>query len=201
MVYVPNPAPARRDFVVQAACAFVGVGGAMSLRPFVDQMNPNPATPPPEVTDVDLSPIQPGQTVSIRWRGLPILVRNRTPEEVRIARSTPVAHLVDRNARNERLPKAASAEDANRTMEGHDNWLVVVGLCTHMGCLLRSQDTAAAVATGEGWVCPCHAARFDLSGRLRSGPARTNLPVPPYRFLSATRIRIGEWPPAQQEAV
>jgi ubiquinol-cytochrome c reductase iron-sulfur subunit len=153
------------------------------------------------VTDVDLSPIQPGETIHVRWRGLPILVRHRTPEEVRIARSARLSDLIDRIARNEALPKGAPADDSNRTKEGHDNWLVVVGLCPHMGCLLRSQDTAAAVATGEGWVCPCHAARFDLSGRVVGGPARTNLPVPPYRFLTATRILIGERPPAQQGAV
>ena len=191
MADIASPPPARRDFIVQAAYAFVGVGSAMALWPFIDQMNPNPATPPPEVTDVDLSPIQPGQTILVRWRGLPIFVRHRTREEVRMAQSTAVSALIDRSARNEALPKAASAEDANRTQEGHDNWFVVVGLCPHMGCLLRPQDTVSAVATGEAWVCPCHAARFDLSGRVVSGPARTNLPVPRYRFVSPTRIRIG----------
>jgi ubiquinol-cytochrome c reductase iron-sulfur subunit len=177
--------------MVQAASVFAGVGGAMALWPFVDQMNPNPATPPPEVKEVDLSPIQPGAAVLVQWRGLPVFIRHRTPEEVRIARSTPVSHLRDRLARNDGLPKSAPADDANRTKQGHDSWLVVVGLCTHLGCLLRSEAAAAAVATGEGWVCPCHAARFDLSGRVVGGPALTNLPVPPYRFLAATRLRIG----------
>jgi ubiquinol-cytochrome c reductase iron-sulfur subunit len=186
-----SPQSVRRDFIVQAAYAFAGVGGAIALWPFIDQMNPHPATPAAEVTDVDLSPIQPGQTILVRWRNQPIFVRHRTPEEVRMARSTPVSALNDRSARNQELPRTASADDANRTKEGHDDWLVVVGLCTHMGCLLRPEDTATALSTGEGWVCPCHAARFDLSGRVVSGPARTNLPVPPYRFLSATRIRIG----------
>jgi ubiquinol-cytochrome c reductase iron-sulfur subunit len=186
-----SPPPARRDFIVQTASAFMGVGGATALWPFVDQMNPNPATPLPEVKEVDLGPIEPGATLLVQWRGLPIFIRHRTPEEVRIARSTPVAQLRDRLARNEGLPKGASADDANRTKEGHDHWLIVVGLCTHLGCVLRSQDAAAAVATDEGWLCPCHAARFDLSGRVRSGPALTNLPVPPYTFLTPTRVRIG----------
>jgi ubiquinol-cytochrome c reductase iron-sulfur subunit len=186
-----KPAPARRDFIVQAACAFAGAGGGAALWPLVDQMNPNPATPPPEVRDVDLGPIQPGQTISVQWRNLPIFVRNRKPEEVRIARSTPISELRDRYARNEELPGDASADDRNRTKEGHDNWLVVVGLCPHMGCLLKAQEPSAAVTTDEGWVCPCHAARFDLSGRVRSGPAATNLPVPRYAFLTADRIRIG----------
>jgi ubiquinol-cytochrome c reductase iron-sulfur subunit len=183
--------PARRDFIVQSAQAFVGIGGAMALWPFIAQMNPNRATPPPEVREVDLSSIQPGQTITVQWRGAPILIRHRTPEEVRLARSARVAELPDRFARNEALPKNAPADDANRTKAGHHRWLVVVGLCTHMGCLLKPQEAAAALATGEGWVCPCHAARFDLSGRVVAGPARTNLPIPPYTFLSATRIQIG----------
>ncbi len=183
--------PARRDFIVQAAQAFLGVGGAAALWPFVDQMNPNNATPLPEVKEVDLSSIEPGKTMTVQWRNTPILIRHRTAEEVRMVRKVHASELPDRLARNDALPKSASAEDGNRTKEGHENWLVVVGLCTHLGCLLKSEEAAATRATGEGWVCPCHAARFDLSGRVVSGPARTNLPVPPYTFLSATRMRIG----------
>ena len=183
--------PARRDFIIHAAQTFVGVGSAMAIWPFVDQMNPNRGTPGPEVKDVDLRPIRLGETISVQWRGMPILVRNRTPEEVHIARRVSVSGLPDPLARNEALPKAARADDRNRTKEGHDNWLVVVGVCTHMGCNLRSQDSGSAAATGEGWVCPCHAARFDLSGRVVGGPARTNLAVPRYNFVTATRIRIG----------
>jgi len=181
--------PARRDFIVDAALAFAGVGCAAALWPFIDQMNPNSATPPPEVRDVDLVAIQPGQTVTVPWRGLPISIRRRTPEEVRLARSTPLSDLPDPFARNEALPAKTPASDANRTQEGQEEWLVVVSICTHLGCLLTPQ--APAVAAGEGWFCRCHAARFDLSGRVVGGPARTNLPVPPYRFLSPARIRIG----------
>ncbi len=183
--------PGRRDFIVQAAQAFAGVGSAAALWPFIAQMNPNHATPPPEVKEVDLSSIRPGETMTVQWRNTPILIRHRTAEEVGMARSARASELPDRYARNEALPKAAPADDDNRTKDGHESWLVVVGVCTHMGCLLKSNEAAAARATGEGWVCPCHAARFDLSGRVVSGPARTNLPVPPYTFLSATRIRIG----------
>jgi ubiquinol-cytochrome c reductase iron-sulfur subunit len=192
MAEIPQPAePDRRDFIVLAAQAFVGVGGAIALWPFIDQMNPNKGTPPPDVKEVDLSSIPPGQTIAVQWRGSPIVIRHRTPEEVGMARSVRLSELPDRYARNEALPGKAPAEDANRTKDGHERWLVVVGVCTHMGCLLKSNEVAAARATGEGWVCPCHAARFDLSGRVVSGPARTNLPVPPYAFLSPTRIRIG----------
>jgi ubiquinol-cytochrome c reductase iron-sulfur subunit len=182
---------ARRDFIVQAAYTFVGVGGAAAVWPFVDHMNPNPATPPPETKEVDLAPIEPGETALVHWRGAPVFIRHRTPEEVHRARSARISELPDRLARNAALPKGAPADDENRTKQGHEEWLVVVGVCPHMGCILKARDATAAVATGEAWVCPCHAARFDSSGRLRSGPARTNLPVPPYRFLTPTRIRIG----------
>ena len=181
----------RRDFITQIAGAFVGVGSAVALWPFIDQMNPNEATPPPEVTDVDLAPIAPGQMISVRWRGLPVFVRHRTRREIDQARSTPLSHLRDPFARNEGLPAKALASDDNRTKAGHDNWLVVIGLCTHLGCMLKPSEGAGAGDPGEAWFCPCHAARFDVSGRVRGGPAPTNLPVPPYEFLSASRIRIG----------
>ena len=183
--------PVRRDFIVQMAGAFVAVGSAAALWPFIDQMDPNTATPPPEVTDVDLAPIAPGQAISVRWRGLPVFVRHRTRQEIEHARNVPLSDLRDRFARNEVLPAKAFASDGNRTKAGHDNWLVVVGVCTHLGCILQSSAAAGADDPGEAWFCPCHAARFDLSGRVRSGPALTNLPVPPYQFVTASRIRIG----------
>lgn len=191
MAEIESPRLVRRDFMAQAAQAFVGVGSAMALWPLIDQMNPNRASPLPEIKDVDLTPIQPGQTISVPWRGEPIFIRNRTAEEVRIARNTPISDLPDRFARNAALPKSAPADDANRTKQGYDNWLVMAGLCTHLGCVLKPQDAATAITTGEGWLCPCHAARFDLSGRVRSGPARTNLAVPPYEFLTASQLRLG----------
>jgi ubiquinol-cytochrome c reductase iron-sulfur subunit len=180
----------RRDFLVQVAGAFVGVGSAVALWPFIDQMNPNNASPR-DATEVDLRAIQPGQMISVVWRGKLVFIRNRTREEVELARNARIAELPDRLARNEALPEKSLAHDSNRTKEGHDNWLVVVGLCTHLGCQLTAGQPAASVGSGEGWFCPCHAARFDLSGRVRVGPARTNLPVPPYRFLTPTKISIG----------
>ena len=183
--------PGRRDFITQTALAFVGVGSVAALWPFIDQMNPNPATPPLGVADVDLAPIQPGQAITVMWRGQPVVIRHRTRREVERARETALYVLPDRNARNAALPGMAPATDANRTKEGHERWLVVVGLCTHLGCRLISSEAAAAGSAGEAWFCPCHAARFDVSGRVMSGPARTNLPVPPYQFLTASRIRIG----------
>lgn len=180
--------PTRRDFITGAAWTFVAVGGAAASWPFIDQMNPNKGTPPPEVVEVDLQAIQPGQTKAVRWRGKPIFIRHRTPGEVEAARAAPLGELRDPLARNWALPDKSPATDANRTKPGHEQWLVVVGLCTHLNCLLSASVTAAP---GEGWFCACHAARYDLSGRVRGGPAPTNLPVPPYEFLSANRLRIG----------
>jgi ubiquinol-cytochrome c reductase iron-sulfur subunit len=181
----------RRDFIGYAARAFVGVGGACALWPFIDQMNPNAGTPQPETSDIDLRRIPPGESLSVPWKGKPVFVRNRTRDEVQLARSTPLKDLPDPFARNDALPASTPATDENRTKDGHHNWLVVVGLCTHLGCILAPRGATDTAVTREGWFCPCHAARFDLSGRVRSGPARMNLPVPPYQFTSATDIRIG----------
>lgn len=182
--------PTRRDFVTVAAASFVGVGGALALWPFIDQMNPNPGTPPLPSVTVDLAPIAPGQTISVRWRGMPVFIRHRTRDEITQARRTATSQLRDRLARNDALSTLAPAIDGNRVKAGHDNWLVVVGVCTHLGCLLRSVDPPERLTTGEGWFCPCHAARFDLSGRVSSGPARTNLPVPRYEFVGSSRLVI-----------
>jgi ubiquinol-cytochrome c reductase iron-sulfur subunit len=103
----------------------------------------------------------------------------------------PVAGLIDPHARNAALSERAAASDANRTLARHPEWLVVVGVCTHLGCRLLTGDPAAPDGRGEGWFCPCHAARFDTSGRVCSGPARTNLPVPPYRFVAPSTLEIG----------
>ena len=182
------PGASRRDFVMQAALAFAGTGSALAMWPLLAQMRPNWSTPSPESVDVDLRGIQPGSMKVVRWRGIPLFVRHRTPVEVQKARATPLAHLPDRLARNAMLPQTALAIDDNRTKEGYEEWLVVTGLCTHLGCVLSGPATAAS---GEAWYCPCHAARFDLSGRVRAGPARTNLPVPRYEFLSSDKLKIG----------
>jgi ubiquinol-cytochrome c reductase iron-sulfur subunit len=182
------PRASRRDFVLQAAMAFAGAGSALAMRPFLDQMGPNRATLPPESVDVDLRDIQAGNMKVVRWRGMPVFVRHRTPQEVQAARATALADLPDRLARNAMLPQTALAVDGNRTKEGHEEWLVVTGLCTHMGCVLSGPATATS---GEAWFCPCHAARFDVSGRVRAGPARTNLLVPRHEFLRRDKLKIG----------
>jgi ubiquinol-cytochrome c reductase iron-sulfur subunit len=178
----------RRDFVAQAGLAFLGTGSLVAMWPLIAQMASNAATPLPETVDVDLRSIAPGNMKLVRWRGAPYFVRHRTLAEVREARATALVNLPDRLARNVMLPDTAPAIDSNRTKEGHEKWLVVSGTCTHMGCVLSGQTDTS----GEVWFCRCHAARFDASGRVRAGPARTNLPVPRYQFLSDSKIQIGK---------
>jgi ubiquinol-cytochrome c reductase iron-sulfur subunit len=183
----PAP-PTRRDFLSVSTATFATVGAAVAMWPLIDQMNPNPSTPPGSIL-VDLAPIRVGQEITVLWRGQPVFVRHRTPDEIARARG-PLDGLIDPYARNAALSTNATASDANRTLARHPEWLVVIGICTHLGCKLIG-DPVAPEGRGEGWFCPCHAARFDVSGRVRSGPARTNLAVPPYRFIGPSTLEIG----------
>jgi len=187
MVGCARDQPTRRDFLFVATGAMAAVGGALATWPLIDQMNPAAGTELGSVL-VDLAPIRPGQAITVAWRGQPVVIRHRTPDEVARARATALDGLPDPYARNAALAANAPATDANRTIARQPQWLVVVGRCTHLGCLLRHRDFPAGV---DGWFCPCHAARFDLSGWVRGGPARTNLAVPPWRFVAANRIEIG----------
>jgi len=129
--------------------------------------------------------------MTVVWQGQPVFIRHRTASEIAIARATPLAAFRDRLARNNALPPQVTAEDSNRTKPGFEQWLVVIGLCTHMGCLLIDARSAVSGNDGEAWFCPCHASRFDLSGRVIAGPAASNMPVPPFEMLAPTRMRIG----------
>ena len=181
--------PTRRDFLFVCTGSFAAVGGALAAWPLVAQMAPNAATASQSIV-VDLTPIRPGQAITVWWRAQPIIIRHRTPIEVDLARNVPLTGLIDPLARNAALPANAPASDANRTNAGRPEWLVVVGVCTHLACRLEAND-AFARESNDGWFCRCHAARFDLAGRVRSGPAGANLPVPPYRFVARSRMEIG----------
>ncbi|GGG34301.1 ubiquinol-cytochrome c reductase iron-sulfur subunit [Chelatococcus composti] len=167
--------PTRRDFLFIATGAVGAVGVAAVAWPFIAQMNPDAATIAAGApVEVDLEPIAEGQIVKLFWRGKLIFVRHRTPEEIKAAEEVNVASLPD--------PEADSA----RVKEGHAQWLVVYGNCTHLGCVPLGHAGAY-----DGWLCPCHGSVFDTSGRIRQGPAPTNLPIPPYTFVSDTKIQIG----------
>jgi ubiquinol-cytochrome c reductase iron-sulfur subunit len=183
--------PNRRDFIVIAAQAFAAVGAAVALWPFIHQMNPDASTQALASIEVDLSPIRNGQAVTVLWRGKPVFIRNRTDEEVKAAKSVKLDELKDRLARNDALPDNARATDENRTKTGKENWLVLVGICTHLGCIPKGQGMGDNRGDYGGWFCPCHGSHYDTAGRIRFGPAPRNLEVPPYAFLSDTMIKIG----------
>jgi ubiquinol-cytochrome c reductase iron-sulfur subunit len=183
--------PNRRDFIVIAAQAFAGVGAAVALWPFISQMNPDASTQALASIEVDLSPVKQGQAITVSWRGKPVFIRNRTEDEVKAARAVKLADLSDRSARNDSLPEKAPATDENRTKKGKENWLVLVGICTHLGCIPKGQSMADSKGDYGGWFCPCHGSHYDTAGRIRLGPAPKNLEVPPYDFVSDTKIKIG----------
>lgn len=183
--------PNRRDFIVIAAQAFAAVGGAVALWPFIQQMNPDASTQALASIEVDLTPIKEGQAITVSWRGKPVFIRNRTADEVKQAREAKLADLKDPSARNDVLPEKARATDENRTKKGKENWLVLVGICTHLGCIPKGQSMTDAKGDFGGWFCPCHGSHYDTAGRIRLGPAPRNLEVPPYEFAGDTRIKIG----------
>ncbi len=183
--------PSRRDFIVIAAQAFAGVGAALALWPFIHQMNPDASTQALASTEVDLSPVKEGQAITVVWRGKPVFIRNRTPEEIKKAVDVKLSELSDTSARNDDLPDKAPATDVNRTKKGHENWLVLVGICTHLGCIPKGQSLSDSRGDFGGWFCPCHGSHYDTAGRIRKGPAPRNLEVPPYAFMSDTKIKIG----------
>jgi len=174
-----------------AAGSFAAVGAAATLWPLIQQMNPDASTQALATIEVDLAPIKQGQSITVVWRGKPVFIRNRTPDEVKAALATPLADLPDPSARNEALPERATAVDTNRTKKGKENWLVLVGICTHLGCIPKGQSMSDQKGDYGGWFCPCHGSHYDTAGRIRLGPAPQNLHVPPYEFQTDTVIKIG----------
>jgi ubiquinol-cytochrome c reductase iron-sulfur subunit len=167
--------PHRRDFILIATGAAAAVGTATAIWPFIAQMNPDAATIAAGApVEVDIAPIPAGQEIKIFWRGKPIYIRHRTPEEIKEAQDVDVAALRD--------PQPDSA----RVKEGKAEWLIVIGICTHLGCVPIGYQ-----GEYKGWFCPCHGSVYDTSGRIRQGPAPLNLALPPYAFQSDTRIVIG----------
>lgn len=184
-----TPGPKRRDFVLVVAAAFAGTGGLLALWPLIAQMNPGADTSAPAGMEVDVLGIAVGQTITVQWRQRPVFIRHRTPEEIEQARAIEAKGLHDPIARNEALGPDMPARDANRVLDGHPQWLVVVALCTRDACVLASPGQAV-LAPGESFACPCCNARFDTSGRVKAGPAPANLTVPRYAFVSSTRISL-----------
>ncbi|MBM3533382.1 MAG: ubiquinol-cytochrome c reductase iron-sulfur subunit [Alphaproteobacteria bacterium] len=167
----------RRDFIYLAAAGMGVVGAGAVAWPFISFMNPSADVLALSTTEVDLKPVQEGMSITVTWRGKPVFVRKRTKAEIDTAAATKLSDLPD--------PQA----DAARAKK--PEWLILVGVCTHLGCVPLGQKTADPKGEYGGWFCPCHGSHYDTSGRIRKGPAPKNLEVPPYAFLDDTTIRIG----------
>ncbi|MDC0864757.1 ubiquinol-cytochrome c reductase iron-sulfur subunit [Rickettsiaceae bacterium] len=164
----------RRDFMTLTATGMTAVGAACVAWPLVDSMNPSSDVLAQSSIEVDISSVEPGQTMTVKWRGKPVFITHRTEAEIKEAEDVPLKDLKD--------PEPDSA----RVKEGHAKWLVTIGICTHLGCVPLPNK-----GEYDGWFCPCHGSHYDTSARIRKGPAPKNLVVPPYQFLSDTKIKIG----------
>jgi ubiquinol-cytochrome c reductase iron-sulfur subunit len=175
----------RRDFLYVATAATGAVVAAAATWPLIDQMNPSKDVLALASIEVPVDGVEPGTQIKVKWRGKPVFIRRRTAEEIAEARETPLDELPDQKAQNANKPDA-DASDENRSLDTDGEWLVMIGVCTHLGCVPIEE-------AGEynGWFCPCHGSHYDKSGRIRKGPAPTNLPVPQARFISDTVIKLG----------
>lgn len=169
----------RRDFLNVAAVSFVGVGGVAALAPLIIQMSPSADVLAMSTTEVDISKVVPGQGIKVSWRKQPVFVRNLTPREIAEANATPMGDLRD--------PQTL----AQRTLPGKANWLITLGVCTHLGCVPLGIGEGENKGPYGGYFCPCHGSAYDTAARIRSGPAPTNLVVPEYQFTSPTIVQIG----------
>ena len=164
--------PTRRDFLYLATGAFAAVGAANVVWPLIDQMNPDASVKALASIEIDLSAIDIGQSITVSWRGKPVFIRRRTQKEIVEARSVAFNTLPDPQGDEMRVTR--------------EEWLVMVGICTHLGCVPLGQS-----GDFNGWFCPCHGSHYDTSGRIRKGPAPKNLEIPPYEFVGDTRFKIG----------
>jgi ubiquinol-cytochrome c reductase iron-sulfur subunit len=166
-----------------------------TLIPLIDQMNPSADVLALASIEIDIGPIMPGQSVVFTWRSHPLFVRRRTPEEIATSRAVKMNELLDPVARNDSLPENAPATDENRirpaTGAAKPEWLVLVGVCTHLGCTPEASTAQSPQGDYGGWLCHCHGSQYDIAGRVRVGPAPRNLEVPVYTFLTDTRIKVG----------
>ena len=164
----------RRDFLFTATYTIGAVGVAAAVWPLVDQMNPDSSVKALSTTEVDISSLELGKSITVLWRGKPIFIKRRTSEEIQEARSVNLKDLPD------------PQRDEDRVQDGKNEWLVMVGVCTHLGCVpLKDKGDF------NGWFCPCHGSHYDISGRVRKGPAPKNMEIPKYEFIDNNTIKIG----------
>lgn len=167
----------RRDFLTISAVAVGAVGAAIAAWPLIDSMNPAADVTALSTVEIDLGKIESGQRVTVKWRGKPVFVDHRTATQITDARATLLTDLKDPETDDARVKRA--------------EWLVVVGICTHLGCVPLGQKARDPRGEWAGWFCPCHGSHYDTSGRIRKGPAPRNLEVPPYAFEDNGNLKIG----------
>jgi ubiquinol-cytochrome c reductase iron-sulfur subunit len=176
----------RRDFLYFATAGAGAVTAGAAIWPLVNQMNPSADVQALSSIRVDVGGVQAGQQISVKFLGKPVFIRRRTEQEIERARSVELADLPDKNAQN-RNNMDLDASDQNRTLDEAGEWLVMIGVCTHLGCV----PVGDGAGDFNGWFCPCHGSHYDTAGRIRKGPAPRNLDLPPYTFLTDTLLRIG----------
>ncbi len=167
----------RRDFIHILGAAVAATGAVGALWPLIDSFNPSADVRAFSSVELDLSPIEPGQRITVKWRGKPVFVSRRTSREIELARADDRADLKD--------PQT----DAERVI--NPEWLIVIGICTHLGCVPLGQGAQSSRGNWDGWFCPCHGSHYDTSGRIRKGPAPLNLELPDYQFLEPLKLKIG----------
>ena len=169
----------RRDFLMISTVSVGAIGAGLAAWPFIDLMNPSKDVLALASTEIDLTGIEEGQSITAMWRGKPIFIRRRTDREINEAQTVKLSDLKDPETDDQRVKK------------GKSQWLVMVGICTHLGCIPMGNKSGQTRGEYNGWFCPCHGSHYDTSGRIRKGPAPKNFPIPPYKFLSDNTILIG----------
>lgn len=177
----------RRDFLYFATASAGVVTAGAAVWPLVNQMNPSADVSALSSIRVDVGDVVEGTQLTVKWLGKPVFIRRRTPEEIEVARNTPLSDLPDAMARNANVADTADAADENRAMDETGEWLVMMGVCTHLGCVPLGNGSGDF----GGWFCPCHGSHYDTAGRIRKGPAPENLPVPVAVFDDETTIVLG----------
>ncbi|MDU8911384.1 ubiquinol-cytochrome c reductase iron-sulfur subunit [Aestuariicoccus sp. MJ-SS9] len=178
----------RRDFLYYATAGAGAVTAGAAIWPLVNQMNPSADVLALSSIRVDVGGLSEGSQLTVKWLGKPVFIRRRTAEEIEEARAVEMSDLaIDADARNANLPAGAPATDENRALDETGEWLVMMGVCTHLGCVPLGDGAGEY----NGWFCPCHGSHYDTAGRIRKGPAPQNLPVPPAQFVDETTILLG----------
>ena len=176
----------RRDFLYYATAGAGAITAGAAVWPLVNQMNPSADVKALSSIRVDISEIEPGTQLTVKWLGKPVFIRRRTEDEISEARGVAMDDLIDLSARNNNTPELDAA-DENRALDETGEWLVMMGVCTHLGCV----PLGDGAGDFHGWFCPCHGSHYDTSGRIRKGPAPENLPVPMAAFVDDTTIKLG----------